>query len=68
MSYARASRLAPNFPWELRVWEPYRLKLPRKINGRWYWPGARVYRYIILSPGGGYWCYGDDFDVLKSIK
>lgn len=47
-------------------WEPYRLKLlPKKINDRWYKPGDTVYRRFRMSPGGGYWQYGDEFDYLK---
>lgn len=48
-------------------WYPTTLWIPRKINGRWYWPGARVYRRYSLSPGGGMWTYGDEFDMLKEI-
>jgi len=47
-------------------WEPYRLKIfPKQINERWYKPGDMVYRRFVLSPGGGYWQYGDEFDYLK---
>lgn len=47
-------------------WRPYKLKLlPKKINKRWYKPGDIVYRRFLLSPGGGYWKYGDEFDYLK---
>ena len=47
-------------------WEPYRILFyPRLINGRWYLPGDTVYRRWVLSPGGGYWQWGDDFDRLK---
>jgi hypothetical protein len=47
-------------------WQPYKLKLlPRTINERRYWPGDTVYRRWRLSPGGGYWQYGDEFDYLK---
>lgn len=49
-------------PWE---WVPVTILWPRKINGRWYWPGSKVYRYYTLSPGGGFWRYGDEFDILK---
>jgi hypothetical protein len=24
-----------------------------------------VYRYWCLAPGGGFWRYGDEFDILK---
>jgi hypothetical protein len=47
-------------------WEKYQLKLlPKKINGKWYKPGAWVYRKFVMSPGGGYWKYGDDFDFMR---
>jgi hypothetical protein len=47
-------------------WEPYKLKLfPKTINERRYWPGDTVYRRWILSPGGGYYMYGDEFDYLR---
>ena len=48
-----------------RLWESVITWLPRKINGRWYWPGSRVYRYRRISPGGGLWIYGDEFDILR---
>ena len=47
-------------------WKKYKLKIfPRKINGIWYKPGSIVYRRYVLSPGGGFYEYGDDFDYLK---
>lgn len=46
-------------------WESTRTWIPRRINQRWYWPGQVVYRHFTLSPGGGFWVYGDEFDVLK---
>lgn len=50
---------------EQRRWESVIIWCPRKINGRWYWPGTRVYRRRTLSPSGGMWTYGDSFDILK---
>ena len=46
-------------------WKPYTLILPKRIGGRWYWPGRKVYRRFTLSPGGGFYKYGTEFDVLK---
>ena len=47
-------------------WEKYQLKLlPKRINGKWYRPGAWVYRRWVLTPGGGYYRYGDDFDFMR---
>lgn len=47
-------------------WEKYKLKLlPKRINGRWYKPGAWVYRRFVVTPGGGYYKYGDDFDFMR---
>ena len=47
-------------------WEKYKLKLmPKRINGKWYRPGEWVYRRWVMSPGGGYWKYGDDFDYMR---
>ena len=47
-------------------WKKYRLKVfPRRINGVWYKPGSIVYRRFVLSPGGGFYEYGDDFDYLR---
>lgn len=47
-------------------WQRYQLKLiPKRINGKWYKPGEWVYRRWVLSPGGGYWKYGDDFDYMR---
>ena len=47
------------------VWQPWYAWYPKKINGRWYWR-KYVYRYHVLSPGGGFWRYGDEFDILKN--
>ena len=38
---------------------------PRRINGRWYRPGSKVFRADVFSPGGHSYHYGDEFDVLK---
>jgi hypothetical protein len=47
-------------------WQPHKIRFfPRAINGRMYWPGDIVYRRWALSPGGGFWQYGDEFDYLK---
>ena len=47
-------------------WEKYQLKLlPKRINGKWYRPGSWVYRRWVLTPGGGYYRYGDDFDFMR---
>lgn len=45
-------------------WEQHYCICPRKINGRWYWL-EYVHRKFVLSPGGGFWRFGDDFDRLK---
>lgn len=47
-------------------WVQYKLKVfPRRINSQWYWPGQTVYRRFMLSPGGGFWRYADEFDILS---
>lgn len=47
-------------------WQKYQLKLlPKRINGKWYKPGAWVYRKFVMTPGGGYYKYGDDFDFMR---
>ena len=46
-------------------WERHRLAWPRRINGRWYWPGQIVARKFCFSPGGGFYRYGDSFDLLR---
>lgn len=46
-------------------WQPVTVWRPRRINGRWYRPGERVYRRFLISPGGGYWQWGDVFDKLR---
>jgi hypothetical protein len=48
-------------PWQ---WERHWIMIPRYINGRWYCR-EYVYRYWCLAPGGGFWRYGDEFDILK---
>ena len=45
-------------------WEKHWTIVPRTINGKSYWC-EYVYRKYVLSPGGGFWRYGDEFDVLK---
>jgi len=48
------------------TWKKHYSFIPRKINGKWYWL-SYVYRYYTLSPGGGFWKYGDSFDALRNI-
>lgn len=48
-------------------WEPHISWVPRKIGKRWYWRSP-IYRKFVLSPGGGYYKYGTEFDVLKESK
>jgi len=48
-------------------WERHWTIFPRRINGRWYCR-EYVYRKFVSSPGGGFWQYGDEFDVLKEIE
>jgi hypothetical protein len=50
-------------PW---LWQRWLAWYPKRINGRWYW-GSYVYRAYVLSPGGGFWRYGDEFDILKDV-
>lgn len=47
-------------PWH---WEQHYLWIPRRIKGRWHWR-EYVYRRQCLGPGGGFWRYGDEFDIL----
>ena len=49
-----------------KPWEKHWTIIPRYINGRWYCR-EHVWRRFVLSPGGGFWRYGDIFDVLKDI-
>lgn len=51
----------PQKPWQ---WKKHYTWLPKRINGKWYW-FKHVYRYWCLGPGGGFWRYGDEFDILK---
>ena len=48
------------------VWRPWYAWYPKRINGRWYWR-EYVYRYHCLGPGGGFYRYGDEFDILKDV-
>ena len=78
--YGPAMKVAGNSPARIRSggrgpidnrppenpWKKYKLKLiPKCINGKWYKPGDWVYRRWVLSPGGGYYKYGDDFDFMR---
>jgi hypothetical protein len=48
-------------------WVPYYCNFPRQINSRWYWRTTVYRKWILLSPSGGFWKYGDDFDRLKDL-
>ena len=48
----------------IKEWEQHWTIFPRVINGRWYCR-EDVYRRWVSSPGGGFWQYGDEFDILK---
>lgn len=52
----------------LTQWEVYRSWVPRKVGKRWYMPGRLLYRKFVLAPGGGFWKYGTEFDVMKDSK
>lgn len=52
---------APQTP-RWRKWYAWR---PVRVEGRWHWLET-VYRYWVLSPGGGFWQYGTILDVLKN--
>lgn len=59
-------RKRPEYEPDPNPWERYQLKLlPKRINGKWYKPGSWVYRRYVLTPGGGYYKYGDDFDFMR---
>lgn len=45
-------------------WEPWYAWYPRFIKGKWFWR-TWVYRRHVLSPGGGFYEYGTEFDALK---
>ena len=49
-------------------WEPYYTKLPKRVNGKWYWR-TWIYRKKIPAPTDPWdyptYIYGDDFDKLK---
>jgi hypothetical protein len=44
-------------------WQKHTLKFPKRVKGRWYWPGDTVYRK--LNSSDGKWKYGDDFDAIR---
>lgn len=52
---------------KINPWKPWYAWRPKLINGRWYWC-TWIYRKFVLSPGGGYYVYGDQFDYLKWEK
>ena len=60
-TFTESGTLSKKKPWE---WQQHYTWIPRRINGRWYWR-EYVYRYWCLSPGGGFWRYGDEFSILK---
>jgi hypothetical protein len=48
-------------------WEPWYAWRPKRVNNKWYWC-TWIYRRFVLSPGGGFYVYGDQFDYLKWEK
>ena len=61
MSFNGAAYWKPGNP---PKWERHYCIRPRRVNGRWYWL-EYVYRKFVLSPGGGFYKYGTEFDVLR---
>lgn len=60
----QVEQIKKNLTWG--VWEPYKIKfLPKRVKGKWYWPGDTVYRSQRFGPGGVHYKYGDDFDVIR---
>jgi hypothetical protein len=51
-------------------WEPHTVGIiPRRVNGRWYFKGDRVYRKEKMwGLNGTRYKYGDEFDVLREIE
>lgn len=49
-------------------WQPYYTKIPRRVNGKWYW-FQWIYRKVIMEREDMHiyarYEYGDDFDALK---
>lgn len=48
-------------------WYPWFAWHPVRLHGKWTWLKT-IYRQHLLSPGGGIYRYGDDFDVLKDSR
>ena len=51
-------------------WEPHIVGIiPRRINGRWYFKGDRVYRKEKMwgLSGSNRYKYGDEFDILRDL-
>ena len=49
-------------------WEPHTVGIiPKRINGRWYFKGDRVYRKEKMwgLSGSNRYKYGDEFDILR---
>ena len=59
---AEARKMRKAFTWG--SWEPHYTRVPRRINGRWYWR-TTVYRRQRFGPGRTHYQYGDQFDVLR---
>lgn len=45
-------------------WEKIFLTIPRRYKNSWHYFRSAYRRYHGI-PGGGYWEYGDIFDILK---
>lgn len=48
-------------------WHRHYTIIPRRIGCKWYCC-EYVYRKWTNSPGGGFWRYGNEFDMLRDIK
>ena len=49
------------------LWSKWFAWRPVRVNGKWYWL-THIYRKFSLSPGGGFYTYGDDFDILRDTR
>jgi hypothetical protein len=49
-----------------KSWTKWRAWYPVRVHGKWTWLKT-VYRYRVISPGGGSYRYGTIFDVIKDV-
>ena len=62
MSYNGAAKMSPSK--KTNPWEPWYAWRPVRVGRKVMWR-KWIYRRHVLSPGGGFYQYGTEFDVMR---